>query len=338
LSTQAYWTEVEDVASKKKGFIPLHLLQARKEDTGVFMNLIDTYLRADAKIPSTIMTTIPRLHRFKVLAIEKGFIKIQYNNLTGFADINHFASRADFAQIAFHKKEKWQHIRYRENDQLVTKDGKRFPITEFIGFLPNLSRGVVVEPEDSNGPQIRSQVEIKKPEAHIWGISSIEGHGEVWWKKTDLLLGDEPSTATTISTDELLKKEIFSIAFENKNSVKGLVSAEGIYKTDDGINWVKIPDFGKQNFPLSIHPNGTWFIGPFKSTDKGKTFEPFIRWDMIAEAIESAYHRNPKILKLTQIESLSQSQVQISVETGLQKVKLRNSLNGDTSEWKVVKQ
>jgi hypothetical protein len=338
LESQPYWTRVQEVATNQIGWIPLHLLQARKEDQGVFVNLIDTYLRLDPRIPSRILTTIPRLHRFKTLGIEKGFVKVQYNNFIGFADINHFASRADFAQIAYTKKDKWQHIAYRENDQLVTKDGKRLPITDIIGYLPFAQRAVVTEPEGLNGPQIRSQVEIKKPEAHIWGVSSIEGHGEVWWKKTDLLLSENTNDSeTTITTDELMKREIFSIAFESKNSVKGIVSAEGIYRTEDGINWTKISDFGKQNYPLSIHPNGAYFVGPFKSGDKGKTFEPFIRWDIIAEAIESAYHRNPKILKLTQIESLSQSQVQISVETGLQKVKLRTSLNG-TAQWQVVRQ
>ncbi|MNL70292.1 hypothetical protein D3C87_1952740 [compost metagenome] len=76
-------------------------------------------------------------------------------------------------------------------------------------------------------------------------------------------------------------------------------------------------------------------MGSFRSTNKGASFEPFIRWDQIAEAIESAFHRNPKILRLTQIDALPNSQVQIHVDTGIKQVKLRSSLAGGT--WNVVR-
>ncbi len=337
LGTDSYWAKVMEAKTGVQGWIPLHLLQAHRSDQGVFINLIDTYLRKTPVNGSEVITTLPRLQRIVPLAFEKGFLKIKYNQNVGYVDITHLTSKADFANLAYHKEKKWQAVTHRDGDALVTVTGERLPLAEIIGYVTNNHRGIVSKPLSANGPQIRSRVEILKPQANIWGISKIDGHGEVWWKKSDLLLEEKAPNHSTITTDELMKREIYSIAFENKNSVRGLVSSEGVYRTEDGKTWTLIPQFSKGNFPVSIHPNGSWFIGSYQSKNQGRSFEPFIRWDRIAEAIESTYHRNPKILKLTQIQALPNSQIQIFVETGLNRVKLRSTLSAANYDWKVVK-
>ncbi len=332
---ETYWAKVV-LKNKEKtvGWLPLHTLQALHDDTGVFINLIDTYLRSEPKMASGIMTTIPRMRRIEPLKIEKGFLKVRYEGNTGYADINHFVAKADFANLAYHSKKGWVPILHRNNDFAVTASKDLLPLSEIKGYATNETRGIVVKAETGYGPQLRSRVEIVKPEACIWAVSNLKGHGDVWWKYKDLLLEYNKPGKNTLTTEDLMKREIYSIAFESKTSLKGLVSAEGIYRTEDGQNWTELPQFGKQNYPVNIHPTGVWFIGSFKSMDKGKNFEPFIRWDQIAEAIESAYHRNPKILRLTQIDALPNSQVQINVDTGLKKVKLRSTLSGGA--WTVV--
>ncbi|XGC82371.1 hypothetical protein ACES2L_07765 [Bdellovibrio bacteriovorus] len=337
LSVDDYWARVKERNSSLQGWIPLHNLQSRHDDLGVYANLVETALRKEAKISAKAVVQIPPLTRVIPLEVTKSFIKLQYNGTVGYADTTHFVSRADFASLAYHPKKNWMAVLYRNNDVLITQKGETIPLSEVLGYVPNTHRGIVVKPESSfYGPPLRARVEILKPEALIWAISSVDGHGEVWWKRKNLLVEDsEKNAPDTVSTDTLLKRDIYSIAFENKNSVKGLVSSKGVYRTEDGLTWTQIPLFGKMNFPVSIHPNGTWFVGSYKSTNQGKTFEPFIRWDNIAEAIESAYHRNPKILRITQIESLPNSQVQIHVDTGGSSVKLRSSVN--SFNWNVVK-
>lgn len=339
LETDPYWARVKEKNGKLEGWLPLHLLQAKHEDTGVYVNLIDTYLRKGPEIPSGIVTTIPRLRRVLPLAIENGFLKIQYENKIGYADINNFVSRADFANLAYSPKGNWMTISHRNGAFLVTKAGTQVPVKDILGYVTNSHRGVVVRPSGSSGPQLLSRVEILKPTANVWASSKLEGHGEVWWKKSNLLIEDEVKSSTTITTDELMKREIYSIAFESKDSLRGIVSSEGVYRTEDGLKWTLIPLFGKQNYPVNIHPNGNWFVGSYKSVNEGKSFEPFIRWDQIAQAIESALHRNPKVLRLTQIESLPNSQVQIYVDTGVNKIKLRSSLSSFSSNlnWSVIK-
>lgn len=331
--------EVDDIWARAKfgghvGWIPLHHLKPRHDDTGVFTNFLETALRptADARVAATLM--IPRLQRFVPLEISKGFLKVKYQDKIGYADITHFVSRADFASLAYHPKKNWMGVLYRNNDMLIGLKGEVVPLKEIQGFVTPSNKAIVIRSHDIDGPQIRSRVEIQKPEAYAWGVSRVAGHGEVYWKRQNLLIEEKPAAPKALTTDELLKREVFSIAFESKDSVRGVISSEGVYRTEDGITWTQIPLFGKNNHPVSIHPNGTWFVGSYKSTDHGKTFEPFIRWDKLTQAIQGATQRNPRILKLTQIESLPNSRVQILVDTGSNKVKLR-SLIGDVS-WNVV--
>ncbi|WP_295904196.1 hypothetical protein [uncultured Bdellovibrio sp.] len=337
VTVEDFWVRVKEKDSKVEGWLPLQSLQSRHDDLGIYTNLIDTYLRKDASSSAKVVTTIPRLRRIVPLEITKNFLKIQYENQIGYADITHFVSRADFASLAYHPKKNWVTVLYRNNDVIITQKGETIPMKEILGYVTNSHRGIVIRPDSATyGPPLRARVEILKPEAHIWGISKIDGHGEVWWKKKNLLLEEpEAPSKSTVTTDSLLKREIYSIAFENKNSVRGLVSSEGVYRTEDGLTWTQIPLFGKQNYPVSIHPNGTWFVGSYKSTNHGKSFEPFIRWDNIAQAIEAAYHSNPKIMRLTQIEALPNSRILIHVDTGVKQIKLR-SLIGDL-HWDVIK-
>lgn len=337
LECDDYWARVRDKKTNSEGWVALQHLTSRHDDTGVYVNLIDTYIRSQPSSDSKVLTTLPRLQRVTPLLANDGFLRIRYKNHIGYVDITHFVNRADFASLAYHPKKNWVTVAFRNNNKVLTKKGENVPMSEILGYVTSPLRGIVVRPDSASyGPPLRARVEIQKPEAHIWGVSRVDGHGEVWWKKTDLILPvAKTETVSNILTDTLLKREIYSIAFESKTSVRGLVSSEGVYRTDDGLTWTAIPQFGKQNYPVSIHPSGVWFVGSFKSTNQGKSFEPFIRWDKLAQAIESAYHRNPKILRLTQIESLPNSQIQIQVDTGSTRVKLRSSLEGNT--WNVVR-
>lgn len=330
------WARVKDKDSNLQGWLPLNSVQSTHTDPGVFVNLIDTYIRKSPDNQSDVLTTLPRHRRVIPLEISKQFIKINYENQTGYVDITHFISRADFASLAFVPGKNWVTVRYRNNDSIITQFGDAVLLKDVLGYVTNPRRGVVKNAETSYGPPLRARVDILKQEAHVWAQSQIAGHGQVWWKKQELILNTEkPASEATLTTEELLTREIYSIAFENKNSVRGVVSSNGVYRTDDGKIWTLLPQFEKNNYPVSIHPNGTWFVGSYKSRNRGKSFEPFIRWDKIANAIEATHFRNPRYMKLTQIEALPDSKILIHVDTGNRKVKLR-SLIGDLN-WDVIK-
>ncbi len=335
LETDDYWARVKTYKDKVIGWVPLSMLKNRHDDVGVFVNIMDTYMRAEPHSFARVITTVPRLSRLQPLGFEKGFMKISINNVVGFVDVNHFASRADFATLAF-VDNKWVPITHRNGEFLVSAQRAQIPIQRALGYVTSSTRGVVTRAV-VNGPQLLSRVEITKPEANIWALSKIDGHGEVWWKR-NFVPHETPQVIekNSITTEELMKREIYSIAFESKTSVRGIVSAEGVYTTEDGLTWKQIPQFGKQNYPVYIHPKGQWFVGSYKSTNQGQSFEPFIRWEVVADAIEASIHRNPKTLRLTQIEAVSPTQIIINVDTGTSKIKLAGSLS-DSTHWAVVR-
>ena len=335
LETDDYWARVKTYKDKVTGWVPLSMLKNRHDDVGVFVNIMDTFMRAEPHSFARVITTLPRLSRVEPLGFEKGFMKISINNVVGFVDVNHFASRADFSNLAF-VDSKWIPITHRNGEYLVSAQRAQIPLQRALGYVTSATRGVVTRAMP-NGPQLLSRVEITSPEANIWALSKVDGHGEVWWKRNSA--AHETTRITeknTITTDELMKREIYSIAFESKSSVRGVVSAEGVYTTEDGLTWKQIPQFGKQNYPVYIHPKGQWFVGSYKSTNQGQSFEPFIRWEVVADAIEASIHRNPKLLRLTQIEAVSPTQIIINVDTGSSKIKLMSSLN-DSTHWSVLK-
>ncbi|WP_413584223.1 SH3 domain-containing protein [Bdellovibrio sp. HCB274] len=335
LETDGYWAKVKTYRDQVTGWLPLTMLKNRHDDSGVFVNVIDTYLRSEASSLAKVITTIPRLKRVEALEFSKGFMKISYSGMTGFVDINHFTSRADFASLAF-VDNKWIPVTHRNGEFVIDTNLRKIPLNKILGFVTSSTRGVVTR-ATPNGPQLLSRVEIVKPEANIWALSKIDGHGEVWWKRNAAPAESAIVTAkNTITTDELMKREIYSIAFESKTSVRGIVSAEGVYTTEDGLTWKSIPQFGKQNYPVFIHPKGYWFVGAFKSTNQGQSFEPFVRWEQVADAIQASLHKNPKLLRLTQIEAVSNSQIIINVDTGTSKIKLSSNL-GDSSNWSVIR-
>lgn len=342
LESDAYWARVLNPKTKTSAFLPLHLLQAKSEDPGVMINLVDTFLRKNPG--AAVTTTIPRLTRLVPLEFKKQWVRVRYQNFEGYVDLNHFVSKSDFARYAF-AKNKWQAVTHRENNTVVGTNGEHFSLSEVRGFITTPTRGVITENSgDDKMPPLQARIEILKPEANIWAVSILPKHGEVWWKKQDLkaVAFDQSSnrqamtSSDILTTEQILKRKIFSMAFEKKK-LRGLVSAEGVFRTDDGNTWTPISDFKGQNLPVSIAGDGSWYVGAYKSLDQGASFEPFIRWERLAQTIHSSIHRAPANLRLTKIESLPSSQIQIQVDAGGTKLSFRNNASS-TGEWKLVRQ
>jgi hypothetical protein len=334
LSTRQHWARVK--SAKGTGWLPLHRLEARNDDAGLFVPLIDTFLRERPKNSGPVKTTIPRRTRLKALEIlAEGWIRVSHNGQSGYVDLHHVASRADFATWAWRKNKGWLTVSHREGAKVKMRSGEVILLNDLVGYSPNPHRGLVLQNETKTSPPLRAQVEIKKIQATVWGVSDLDAHGEVWWKKEFLLVEDDRIEQGTLTTEELLKRSVFSYALTGTKKIEGLVSAQGIWKTLDGLKWTRISMFGDQNLPVAIHPDGWWLVGSQGSRDKGASFESFIRWDTLAQTIEFKLGRPPRYLKLQKVESRPGSKVQITVDTGIKRLSLKGSLLGNT--WKITR-
>ncbi|WP_413287545.1 hypothetical protein [Bdellovibrio sp. HCB337] len=334
LQTKSYWAEIYEPKLKLKGWAPLHLLEAPFEDTGVFVTLIDTFLRKTPQSSSEIVTTIPRMVRVTSLGFEKAYLKVQYQGHIGYLDLTNLAGRGDFAMWAFHKHKGWLGISHRENAYLMTVNSLKLPLEDFLAFNPYTDRGVVSQKLNEDGPSIRSRVTIANNRAHRWALSHLEGHGPVWWRMDEPQAMKTVASETLLSNEQLLKREVVSVAFSSKGT-KGIASANGIFRTEDGKVWKEIPQFAGQNYPVAIHPDGAWFVGNYRSFDDGKTFETYIKWDKLAQKIQMGMSLPPRHLRISNIEPLSHSRIRIHVDTGVQKVKMQAHIL--SNEWSLVK-
>lgn len=334
LRTNSYWAEVVDSKQKIQGWVPLHLLESPVEDEGVFITLIDSFLKKTPHNSSAIITTVPRMQRLTSLGIEKTFLKVSYQGHVGYLDLANLVGRADFAMWAYNKNKGWLGISHRENGFLFTVDNQKIPLEKFIAFNPYVNRGVACQKLMDDAPSIRSRVEIGDNKAHRWALSALEGHGTVWWRMEEPENSTKNEVVNQITTEQLMKREVSAFALAGKTS-KGLASADGIFRTEDGKTWKEIPLFEGKNYPVAVHPDGIWYVGNYRSFDEGKTFEPYIKWDKLAERIQVGIHKTPRHLRIAQIEPLPNSRIRILVDTGVQKVKMQAHIL--SQEWMMVK-
>lgn len=335
LGVQNYWAEIFLPKQKKRAYVPAHLLRAVEKDEGVILPLLQTKLLTKPDSKSAALAMIPKGTRLLAIEYMDGFIRVQYKAIFGFVESSHVLGRADFAKWGYVKSKGWQQIRYRNNDKIVLLDSNEsVPVKSFQAFVTNPRLGIVNHANE-DGPALKARVQIEKMHMQNWAVSALPKHGEVFWRQSEQDLLEEGNKSASLSTDLLLKKEIQSVAFSSGSKLNGLVSAKGIYRTDDGETWQLIPQFGNEDHAVAIHSDGTWFVGAYRSRDKGKTFEPFIRWDLLAERVQEALARPARYLKIKKIEAMPASSVLLTLETGVERLHLKGKWQDNN--WQLVR-
>lgn len=335
LQIKSDFAYVQNLNKSLQGWMPLGVLGTRHDDPGILLSSENIKVRKQPSESALVIGELQPLTRVIPLEISSHYVKFIFGTQTVYAPVEKFISRSDFAVMAYHPKVKWKNIRTRQNHLVLTQDQQTLLLDEIKGYVTDSKKAVYLRTPARNLDVI-NHVQIIAPHTEIWTLSFVKGHGEVWWKEsTERSPQSTPRSKGRIQTDDLLQRKIHSIAFSPSNPNVGLASASGIYRTEDGQNWTRIDSFKDENLPVAIHPNGTWFAGHYRSTNKGKSFEPFIRWDKLAKTIQLNTQINPQQIKITDIQPLAQSRIQLEVDTGAKKIKLK-SLIGDL-HWEVVR-
>lgn len=145
-----------------------------------------------------------------------------------------------------------------------------------------------------------------------WGLASTREQGDVWWPMTDELAAakEVASFERTERTSDVLEKIKTAALFSRKiydmatsRSIPSLkfASADGIFRTNDGETWTKIPLFRDQNYPIAVSKSGSIFIGPYVSDDHGETFQQWIRWDSLVSSLSIKHDVSAQNLKILEI-------------------------------------
>ena len=305
----------------KVGYVLTSSIELDDRDPGQWVNMLPLSLKYDPKSTSKQKLLVPSLTRLTLLRIQDGFGLFKTGSYQGYASMADLVGRADFAEYGWDQKNKrWERILYRDGINLVVIPNKKVSFENFSAFKGTKNRALISgdHPTLAKG----TRIDLVRPQAMRWTQSEIKGHGLVWWRR-DLL--SETIGVESITTAELLKKNLNGISYDSK-SKKGLASAGGIYRTTDGKTWKKISFFGNDDWPVCIHPAGVWFVGTFRSTDEGKTFEPSLKYSDLAKLLQNSNNRNRAFihLKVLDLEPLSKSYVTMKIDTGVTIAKLKS--------------
>lgn len=301
-------------------------LQADAYDPGLVMTLKDVYLKSKNEESAQVLTTIPQGTRMHVEQYENEFARVKYQNYEGFVSLSELITKFDFATFVF-ADNSWHQVGTRQFDKIISTNRKAISLNAIRGLITPDIRGII-----ASGNQkipLWSQIEAIRDKTASWHQSRLKDHGLVWWKL-------QPDTEKVFFTiDELLKKEISSVSFHPLNPLKGILSSNGVFVTDDGYYWKKIPQFEKFNGPVHYFNDLLLFVGNFRSTDGGVTFENYIQLDKLASAIEVQYGFFPKKLQVKKIETKAPLKLKIEIETGIRRLKMESPLFAQ--DWKASK-
>lgn len=311
--------------NKKKYIIKKDItdIQADARDLGYVMALKDIYLKTKAQDQAAVQTTIPRGTRLIVQKYSGRFAFVTYQNYQGYVNLSDLITKFDFATFIY-AEEKWHQIKSRQYDKVISNKNISIPLNLVKAMITPHARGIIVS--TTQKIPLWSRVEITRSKVATWNQSKLKDHGLVWWK----------SLATTeqiyYTIDELLKKDISSVSFHPQNPLKGILSANGVYITENGYYWRKLPQFENFNGPVHYFNDLLLFVGNFRSTNGGITFDNYIQIDKLASAIEYQFGFFPKKLQVKKIETQTPFKLKIEIETGIRKIKMESPLF--TQNWK----
>lgn len=332
------WLSVVD-GSGKRDWWNLSEVMPVPDDLGLAQNINTILLRKSPNWKAEALSEIRNPTRFRILSIQDNWAEIaMFTDLEqkGWVEMGALVTKYDFASFVLPKKGKWTSVKYRQGANLVTGNGSKIKIDEAQAIMTRPDLGMMTKEMESFSLRQRSYMKIQSWESVSWAVSRLPGHGEVFWKTSSLDKQlQSTSVSQTVSYDEVLKRPIFSVAFHPKNPRIGIISAEGIFITEDGITWRKIPQFQNDNLPVAISSEHEFFVGDHRSQDSGKTFKPFLKWEQMATLMESRTHKGPRILRLIKIEPRSDKRVSVEIDNGIKTKQFIGSTKfGLVTQWK----
>ena len=301
-------------------------VQADAYDLGFVMTLKDVYLKTKAQELSAVQTTIPQGSRLVVEKYADEYAFVKYQNYEGYVNLSELITKFDFATFVFSKNE-WHQVSSRQFDKIISTKKVSIPLNSIQGVITPDIKGIIAS--STQKIPLWSQVEVTRNKLTMWNQSKLKEYGLVWWRT----LTETEQIYFTI--DELLKKEVSSVSFHPQNPLKGILSSNGVYITEDGYYWRKLQQFENFNGPVHYFNDLLLFVGNFRSTDGGVTFDNYIQIDKLASAIEFQFGFFPKKLQVKKIETKAPFRLKIEIDTGNRKIKMESPLFAQ--EWTAVK-
>lgn len=325
------YKSIEDLQKKQVGSESLELFLIAKPEklwipksftlVSIDLDIIEPYglaylptsmaLRQSPAWKSDVILHLTAGTKVPIVQWSDNWIQVDFQNLRGWIDAGSVITKYDFIN-EFYIRQSWHKSKYRDNDRLIDEQGQSYLISDLLKLKMNSQLAVAIKADEQFNIKVRNHFTILDHKQEEWKASDLNGHGLVYWKIDSV----RNPIITTMSSDELLQKEVTSSAFHPKNEKIGLVSADGIWMTTDGHTWQLIPGFKNQNHPVSINAQGDLVVGDYVSFDGGKNFIPILKWEDMARRFESETGRHARLFRIKDVNFMTNKELQMLIETG----------------------
>ena len=266
--------------------------------------------------------------RLTPIRFQKEFIEIEWRKQPHFIPFSYVVSRLNFAK-RIKLNTGWKDILFVIDHWIKTTGDQFVPIEQIQGIQGGRSLAYNM----ASKAYIRSDSHIQS--SILQAIDPLTPLSVVSRGRQSVSVPQK-----VITTDQLFSRKIFDVA-----SAKGLMlaSANGVFRSHDGISWEKFPFFGDKNFPLAVSPSGKIYVGPYRSINDGKSFDQYIRWDLVFNALQANGIRAVSELSIKDIEFLNNSSytLRMTLQMGRdwsKKVRLTKVISYDEGvSWSAIK-
>ncbi len=320
----------ESTDFKVQEWLSIQELTPVTDDLGNILTLTSTSIRSEPNWKSDSVIQVPAKTSLAIKRFEDTWALVQFESIgqmTGWIDLSNVITKYDFASFVLVDK-KWLPVNYREGNRMISieKSGskKEIPLDKISALMTKPDLAISLVADDSQNLLLRQNLQILKTQAEAWNLSQLSGHGEVYWKNSTSSnrLNLSPNDDSTLTTEQILKREVTSTSFHPKNPNMGLAASQGIYLTTDGKIWNKLHQFKNQSFAVLIDDHGVFYVGNQRSFDGGKTFQPFLKWESLAHMIEQKQKKPAAKIHIASLSLPRAGILQMDIETDLGKLRV----------------
>ncbi len=275
---------------KQNLWILRDLLRIDQNDWGYIVSKHKTPLRTKPSSQSKITGYLSAGLKLTPIRFQNEFVQVEWKQKPHFIPFSYVISRLNFAE-KIKVNADWKDILFVMDHWIKTTDHQFISIDQIEGIQGGRSLAYNM----ASKAYIRSQPHVQGDVLQI--VEQLTPLSIIPQKRDSV-----PISQRVITTDQLFNRKVFDVA-----STKGLMlaSANGIFKSSDGILWEKLALFENKNFPLAISPSGKIYIGPYRSTNDGESFHQYVRWDLIFNALKGNDIHAVSELSIKDIEFLN---------------------------------
>jgi hypothetical protein len=294
-------------------WVSISELASDPTDPGVAVALVNTGIRKAPDWNSTVLSVVAPGTRLEILDYQEEWLHVQWGPLRGYIDYGRVLLKADFAAFVLSAKNEWLPVSHRESGKWILRNQSTLKLSPQLRVLTRPDLAIAIENILEINAKIKSHFIFARNASLSWNVSRYKNHDLVYWKEPP-----QPSVHV-LTTEQILKMEIHSVAFHPFDSKQALIAASGIYYTYDAITWKKINKFTHQNLPVFISDTGDWIVGNFKAEKNTLDFKHYFKIESLTNQIQKQNNASVKFLKIEKIESSNKNSLKLTIDTGTKK-------------------